>query len=78
MGLERNQAFLDAFGKRVRELRTAKRLSMRALADILNVDVHHLSNVENAKINTTLMMVYSLAIALEVPVVDLFAFEVEN
>lgn len=78
MGLERNQAFLDAFGKRVRELRTAKGLSMRALADILNVDVHHLSNVENAKINTTLMMVYSLAIALEVPVVDLFAFEVEN
>jgi transcriptional regulator with XRE-family HTH domain len=77
MGLERNQAFLEAFGRRVRELRLAKGLSMRALADILNVDLHHVSDVELAKRNTSIMMAYSLSKVLEVPLSELFTFEVE-
>ena len=69
--LERNQEFLVAFGTRVRSLKNLKGLSMRALADILNIDIHHLSRVEPAQINTSIMMVYSIPKVLE-----LFGFRV--
>jgi transcriptional regulator with XRE-family HTH domain len=77
MGLEKDQAFLEAFGKRVRELRTAKGLSMRALADILTVDLPQVSEVELAKRNTSILMAHRLAEALEVPLPELFTFEVK-
>ncbi len=74
MGLEKDQTFLEAFGSRVREMRLAKGYSMRALADILNVDLHHLSDVELAKRNTSILMAHRLAEALEVPLPELFTF----
>jgi transcriptional regulator with XRE-family HTH domain len=76
MALEKNQAFLEAFGKRVKALRIEKGLSLRAMADILNIDNHQLSRVEEAEINTSILMAYSLAKVLEVPLSTLFDFEV--
>ena len=66
MALEKNPAFLQAFGRRVKALRLEKGYSLRALADILNIDNHQLSRIEEAQINTSILMAYSLAKALEV------------
>ena len=78
MALEKNPEFLQAFGNRVKQLRQAKGLSMRALADTLNIDVNQISWIERAKMNTSVLMAYSLAKVLEVPLTELFDFEVEN
>ena len=40
-----------AFGQRVRELRTAKELSLRALAPMVGVGFTYLSKVENGKLD---------------------------
>lgn len=78
MAIERNQKFLDAFGNRIKELRMQKGLSMRAMADILNVDIHQFSRIEGAEIATSIMMAYRLAEVLEVTMSVLFDFEVES
>jgi transcriptional regulator with XRE-family HTH domain len=78
MALEKNQEFLQAFGTRIKQLRQAKGLSMRALADAMNIDVNQISWIERAKTNTSIMMAYSLAKVLEVPLPELFTFEVKS
>jgi transcriptional regulator with XRE-family HTH domain len=72
MPIEKNQEFLVAFGKRVAALRKEKGMSMRGLADTLNIDHHQLSRIENAQINTSILMAHRLAEALEVPISVLF------
>jgi putative transcriptional regulator len=76
MALEKNPAFLQAFGNRVKALRLEKGFSMRALADVLNIDKNQLSRIEEAQINTSIMMAYALAKVLEVPLPELFTLEV--
>lgn len=73
MGLEKNQEFLKGFGERVRQLREEKGFSMRALADVLNIDKRQLQRVEDAEINTSILMAYSIAKVLDVPISELFA-----
>lgn len=71
--MERSQEFLVAFGTRVRSLKNLKGLSMRALADILNIDIHHISRVEPAQINTSIMVADYLATGMRLG--ELFDFE---
>ena len=72
-----NTIFADSkIGKRVKELRLAKGLSLRGMADMMNIDNHQLQRIEEAEINTSILMVYHLAKVLEVPISELFAFEV--
>lgn len=72
MPIEKDQEFLIAFGRRVAALRKRRGLSMRGLADTLNIDHHQLSRIENAQINTSILMAHRLAEALEVPISALF------
>jgi DNA-binding XRE family transcriptional regulator len=51
---------------------------MRALAVILNIAIHHISRVESAQINTSIMMAYSIAKVFELSVSELFNFEPES
>ncbi len=74
--LERNQEFLVAFGKRARALRNEKGFSMRALADIPNMDIHHISRVESLQINTSIMMADDLAAGMRLG--ELFDFEPDS
>ncbi len=75
MALEKNQAFIDAFGQRVRSLRTAKELSKQALADTLNIDKHQLFRIEAGQIATSIMTAYRLAEVFEITVSELFDFK---
>jgi transcriptional regulator with XRE-family HTH domain len=75
MGVEKDSAYLVAFGNRVKELRLAKGLSMRAMADSLNMDVMHLSKIESAKMNTTIGTARAISKVLEIPTAELFNFD---
>lgn len=75
MAIEKNQEFLLAFGNRVKELRLAKGFSLRALADTLNIDKNQLIRIEGAKINTSILMAYAIAHALEVSLPELVTVE---
>jgi len=55
-----------AFGKRLREVRKSKKLSQERLGHLIGLTVSQVGRIERGKINTSLMMIYNLAIALEV------------
>jgi transcriptional regulator with XRE-family HTH domain len=55
-----------AFGKRLREVRKSKKLSQERLGHIIGLTVSQVGRIERGKINTSLMMIYNLALALEV------------
>jgi transcriptional regulator with XRE-family HTH domain/uncharacterized RmlC-like cupin family protein len=55
-------------GERIREERQRKQLTLRQLAERVNVSEAKLSNVENAKVSLDLAELSQLAAALEVPI----------
>lgn len=62
-------------GKKIREIRTSKRLSLRALADRSGLNVNTLSLVENGKSSPSVSTLQQLALALDVPIGYFFATE---
>ena len=69
-----NETFCKAFGIKVREIRKNKKLSMRKLAVLADIEYSQLSRIELGQINTTISSAYNLAQALDVPVSTLFEF----
>lgn len=60
------------FGQRIRDLRAERGLNQEELAEKVGVFRTYMSRIETGAANPTLTMVYALADALDVPVVDLF------
>lgn len=60
------------FGRRVRELRTAKQLSQEALAVASDLDRTYVGGVERGERNISLVNIQKIAAALGIPVRDLF------
>ena len=71
MDSSREEKIIKEFGKRLKKARTAKKLSLRALAAIADMDFGNISEIENGKINPSLTTIVLLAEALEVDPVDL-------
>ena len=69
-----NENFCKAFGNKVREIRKEKKLSMRKLAVLADIEYSQLSRIELGQINTTISSAFNLAQALDVPVSTLFEF----
>ncbi len=59
-------------GQRIRELRTMKQLSLRALADLSGLSTNAISLIERGDNSPTVSSLHSLATALEVPVTAFF------
>ena len=66
MDSSREEKIIKEFGKRLKKARTDKKLSVRALADIADMDFGNISEIENGKINPSITTVILLAEALEV------------
>jgi transcriptional regulator with XRE-family HTH domain/predicted Fe-Mo cluster-binding NifX family protein/mannose-6-phosphate isomerase-like protein (cupin superfamily) len=62
-------------GRKLRELRTRKGLSLRALADRSGLNVNTLSLVENGKSSPSVSTLQQLALALDVPIATFFESE---
>ena len=65
-------------GKRIRQLREEKGLTLEKTAYEAGVSKGHLSDIENGKKSPSLLFLQTLADELEVEMFDLFTFPGEN
>jgi transcriptional regulator with XRE-family HTH domain len=62
-------------GSQLRQLRTGRGLSIRALADLSGLNVNTLSLIENGKTSPSVSTLQQLAVALQVPITAFFESE---
>lgn len=74
MNSTRNEKVLKKFGKHLEKIRTEKKLSLRKLADIADVDFSQIHRIEKGESNPTLTMLLALAEALNITINELIEF----
>ena len=72
MAKKQDDRIKTTFGKRVRELRMAKGLSQEALALACDLDRTYIGGIERGERNVSLINIEKIAVALGVPVRELF------
>jgi transcriptional regulator with XRE-family HTH domain/mannose-6-phosphate isomerase-like protein (cupin superfamily) len=65
-------------GKRLRRLRNARSLSLRALAEKSGLNFNTLSLIENGKTSPSVSTLQQIAAALQVPIVDFFQLDAQS
>ena len=65
-------------GNRLRQLREARKMSMRALAQKSGLSANALSMIERGKTSPSVSTLYRLADAMDIPVTDFFSPETER
>lgn len=71
MDHKREKEIIKDFGERLKKFRGDRNLSLRALADLADMDFGNISEIENGKINPSLTTIVLLAEALQVNPRDL-------
>jgi len=71
----KDQDFLNAFGKNLRKLRKEKELSQEELADKMRTAASQIGRIERGEINPTVSTVKALATALELSISVFFQFD---
>lgn len=71
---EKDKKYLREFGENLKTIRTKKNLTQQNLADILEVEISQVSRIERGKINTSVINIKKIAVALEIDAGDLFKF----
>jgi transcriptional regulator with XRE-family HTH domain len=71
----RNIEYLSAFGRRFRELRKSKNISMERLALSAGIEYSQIFDIEHGKINTTISTIHLLAKTLGIKEGEFFDFE---
>jgi transcriptional regulator with XRE-family HTH domain len=64
--------FAIVLGKRVRELRIRRGLTLEALALEAGIEIKQLSRIEYGEINTTVYQIYNLSQCLEINLNEVF------
>ena len=77
MVVSTDSAFLQAIGKRIRELRMVKGWSQQELAYRVGMEKSNLSVIETGKSNPQLLTICKIACALGVQPLEVFQFEVD-
>lgn len=75
MNKSRNNDFIIAFGKHLRQVRKSKGLSMEKLAQAAGLEYSQISDIELGIINTTISTVSLIAEALDISPKELFNFQ---
>jgi transcriptional regulator with XRE-family HTH domain len=65
-------------GGRIRQLREAQGLSLRALSENCNLSINAISRIERGENSPTVSSLHTLATALDVPITDFFEEETEQ
>lgn len=61
---KKNQVVLKALGEKLHQQRKAKKLSLRQLASIADVDYSQIDKIEKGRLNITIITLISIADAL--------------
>lgn len=69
-----NKGILLQFGKRLKSLRQSKKLTLRKMALLCNIEYADIQRYETGQVNITLLSLAELAKALEVGPKDLLDF----
>jgi len=72
MEIKGAHTLLAKLGSKIKHLRTNKKISQAALADICGLQKANLSRIESGKTNITMVTLISIAQGLNVTVVELF------
>lgn len=78
VGYHRQEQFIKAFGENLKNIRKAKGVSQEDLADRADLTLSQVGRIERGVINTSISMVYFLALALEIEPHELLLFEIDN
>jgi transcriptional regulator with XRE-family HTH domain len=74
----RNQPYLIALGKHLKELREEKGLSQEELTWMAGASKNQVTDIECGRINPTASTLYALAKALEIEPMEILNFEFEE
>jgi transcriptional regulator with XRE-family HTH domain len=66
------EAFLLKLGAKIRKTRKEKNLSLDKLAALCDYEKANLSRIESGKTNTTVITLYNISKAMEVPINEFF------
>ncbi|WP_294215162.1 helix-turn-helix transcriptional regulator [uncultured Chryseobacterium sp.] len=70
--------FLELFGNQIKTLRNEKKLSLRELAQLCDIDYSDISKIEKGKRNIQMTTIVELAKGLQVHPQELFNFKIEE
>lgn len=71
MGISREQQIINELGKKLRQIRESKGLSVRELADLADMNYSNISRIESGLVNPQITTVILLAEALGINPCDL-------
>lgn len=74
MDQRQDEKIIKDFGENLKKIRMDKGLSIRALADIAELNFGNIGDIELGKVNPTLTTIVALAVALGVDRADLMEF----
>jgi transcriptional regulator with XRE-family HTH domain len=77
MSLSKEELILRV-GKRVREIRLSKGLTLERVAFDAGIDYSQLSRIELGKINTSIYQIYIVSKSLDVPLPELLNTTIKN
>lgn len=77
MSLSKEELILRV-GKRVREIRLSKGLTLERVAFDAGIDYSQLSRIELGKINTSIYQIYIVSKSLDVPMPELLNTTIKN
>ena len=70
----REKILMKQFGENLKKIRNERKLSVRGLADLADMDYTNISNIENGQSNPSMTTIIFLAEALQVDPKELLQF----
>lgn len=68
-------AYLKAFGENLKKKRKSKGFTQEQLANDLNVEISQISRLERGILNTSVLNLKKITVALDISIAELFDFE---
>jgi len=74
MKYKRNDKGIKAFGKNLKKIRQAKKITQEQLAFATGLELSQIGRIERGVINTSISNVFEIAEALEIEPIELWRF----
>jgi len=74
----KDEIFLIEFGKHLRKIRKERGFTQESLAFNIGIEISQISRIERGILNTSISTVYAIAQAIDIPLIELFDFGLEE